>query len=598
MKEERMCQNCKLTFLIEDEDFQFYKKMNVPSPTWCPECRLIRRMIWRNEKIFYKRKDAHSGESIFTMFHPDVQIKIYEHSYWWSDFWDGIDYGRDYDFNKPFFEQFEELLKDVPWFSRSANDIVNSEYAMTSGYLKNCYMVFDSDHAEGCSYCVGLVNTKDSIDNLLLLSSELCYGTFACANVSRAFYSIDCNQSSDIWFCEECEACSNCVGCRNLRHKQYCILNKQYTKEEFQKEFEKLQLHTRSGRDMFAKRFAEFSLKFPIKSMLESHNTNCTGDFVTYSKNVKESYLVRGGENLKYCQSLYTPPGSRDCYDYTIWGQNAERIYECCQVGGDVSNIAFGAWLYPNCSGVRYSVACPFSSNIFGCFGLKRKQYCILNKQYTKEEYEKLLPKIIEHMNDIPYVDKLGRIYKFGEFFPPELSPFAYNETIAQDFFPLSKTDAEKRGYTWRDGMEKQYNPTLSWKDIPDSIKDVDDSILNQIILCRSWDENQGHAIEHNCTKAFRITPEELQFYRRLNIPIPDCCFYSRHYERAKHRNPIKLWSRKCMCGGINSEGGVYENTVTHEHGDRPCGEPFETSYASDRPEIVYCDKCFWKEFL
>ena len=63
---------------------------------------------------------------------------------------------------------------------------------------------------------------------------------------------------------------------------------------------------------------------------------------------------------------------------------------------------------------------------------MRNNSYCILNKQYTKEEYEALVSKIIEQMNTMPYVDKNGVTYKYGEFFPIELSPFGYNETVAQ----------------------------------------------------------------------------------------------------------------------------------------------------------------------
>ncbi len=37
--------------------------------------------------------------------------------------------------------------------------------------------------------------------------------------------------------------------------------------------------------------------------------------------------------------------------------------------------------------------------NCFGCISLRNASYCILNKQYTKEEYEALVPQIIEHMS-------------------------------------------------------------------------------------------------------------------------------------------------------------------------------------------------------
>lgn len=49
-------------------------------------------------------------------------------------------------------------------------------------------------------------------------------------------------------------------------------------------------------------------------------------------------------------------------------------------------------------SELAYCIDCYDTKNCFGCIGLRNKQYCILNKQYTKEQYEELVPKIIEHM--------------------------------------------------------------------------------------------------------------------------------------------------------------------------------------------------------
>jgi hypothetical protein len=55
-----------------------------------------------------------------------------------------------------------------------------------------------------------------------------------------------------------------------------------------------------------------------------------------------------------------------------------------------------------------------------------------LNRQYTKEEYELLVPKIIE---------KMMSDGEWGEFFPAILSPFGYNETVAQEYFPLTREE-------------------------------------------------------------------------------------------------------------------------------------------------------------
>jgi len=220
------------------------------------------------------------------------------------------------------------------------------------------------------------------------------------------------------------------------------------------------------------------------------------------------------------------------------------------------------------------------SSNLFGCIGLRNQHYCILNKQYTKEEYEALVSKIIQHMNEMPYIDKLNRVYRYGEFFPPEFSPFGYNETIAQEFFPINSEIAAKFGYNWEtEEVKNRPQPTILPENLPDHIKDVDNPILKEIIGC----VHKGECHEQ-CTGVFKIVQPELEFYRRMNLPLPKLCPNCRHYERLKQRNPLKLWHRQCMCD------------KNHPHHSGRCPNEFETSYSPDRPEIVYCEQCYQAE--
>jgi hypothetical protein len=41
-------------------------------------------------------------------------------------------------------------------------------------------------------------------------------------------------------YCDSCDACKNCFGCTGLKHKEYCILNKQYTPEEYEQKVSKI----------------------------------------------------------------------------------------------------------------------------------------------------------------------------------------------------------------------------------------------------------------------------------------------------------------------------------------------------------------------
>ncbi len=223
---------------------------------------------------------------------------------------------------------------------------------------------------------------------------------------------------------------------------------------------------------------------------------------------------------------------------------------------------------------------CENCSNCFGCVGIKNKNYCILNKQYSKEEYEEILPRLIKHMNEKPFVTMNGIIYKYGEFLPMEFSPFAYNDSIAQEFFPITKELASKLGYKWIKKEERDYKIDLNIKDLPDNNNTLDDSIVGKVISCA-----HGGGCTENCTQGFKIITQEFLFYKKMNLPLPTMCPNCRHYQRLKKRNPLKLWHRQCMCDKKN-----------HSHGEDECKVKFETSYSPDRPEIVYCEKCYQAE--
>ena len=128
--ETRSCQNCKKDFLIEKEDFNFYEKIKVPPPTFCAECRIIRRFLWRNERFLHKRKCDAPGhkEELISMYSSGVGC-VYDHKFWWGDSWNAMDYGKDYDFSESFFENFKDLMNKVPLPDLSVINSVNSDYS-------------------------------------------------------------------------------------------------------------------------------------------------------------------------------------------------------------------------------------------------------------------------------------------------------------------------------------------------------------------------------------------------------------------------------------------------------------------------------------
>ena len=182
-------------------------------------------------------------------------------------------------------------------------------------------------------------------------------------------------------------------------------------------------------------------------------------------------------------------------------------------------------------------------------------------------------------MDEMPYIDKLGRKYGFGECFPTELSPFAYNETVAFEEYTLTKDETLSSGYSWREPESKSYAATMQGAEIPDSIHDVLDTICSEVIAC----PNQGK-VEMRCTSAFKILPDELAFYRQMKLPIPRYCPNCRYHARLKWKNPFRFYERQCMCDLGN-----------HGHSEK-CPNEFETMYAPERAEKIYCKECYQKE--
>jgi len=615
--EVRQCQNCKKQFIIEPEDFLFYEKIQVPPPTFCPECRTIRRMAWRNERSLYKRACAVSGKEVITMFHPQEPIVVYDRDRWWSDDWDQLAAGRAYDFSKPFFVQFRELLKVAPLPNLANTSVVNTPYANHSHDCKDCYLVFASTKNEKVLYSTGAVQSRDSMDLYKVINAENAYEDSFCNSVHKVMFSYNSDESIDCMFLRDCVNVNSSVACVNLRNKSYCFFNRPYTREEYRKLIGKLDLGSYQNFVSLCKRFQTFSLKFPRRYAAIITSVRVTGDMIMESKNLHHSFDVYGGvEDSKF---VVHAMGLKDSYDGYGFGAGAELLYEGIDSGIQAARYKFTVYTH-GCFDVQYAYCCHASKNLFGCIGLRNKQYCILNKQYTKEEYEILVPQIINHMNLMPYADVRGGVYKYGEFFPTELSPFAYNETIAQEYFPLTKEEAREKGYSWKDLEPRNYQITKTPDQLSDHIRDIPDSITNEIIQCvhafnigtsdvpniganlRTSDvQKLNPTCNEQCTEAFRVIPQELDFYRKMNLPLPRLCPNCRHYQRLKQRNPLKLWHRKCMCSGAKSEQGKgsgyqYQNTVVHFHGENTCPNEFETSYAPERSEIVYCEQCYQQE--
>lgn len=565
-EEKRICQNCKKDFTIESDDFSFYEKIKVPAPTWCPECRLIRRFSFQNTWNLFWRNCDKCRERTLSIYTPEEKLKIYCQSCWWKDDWDGTEFGQNYDSHRPFLEQVKELISNTPYSALTSlyTSNKNCNYANALAWCKDCYLVFWADYCDTVYYSTLLNTLKFSSDCIRGYFSELCYESIGFSRCYRTFFSEECDDCVDVWFSRNCYNCTNCIGCVNLRGEKNCIFNIKFSKGDYDKKLKELNLDSWKSLNELKSKTKDFWLTKPIRDF-HSHSLslNVSGDYVYESKNSKEMYLSNGAEDCKWCQFI-TVKKAKDCRDYSGWGNNAELIYEATVVGENSSNVSFSDECWPDCINLQYCSWNIAGKNNFGCVNLKRKKYCILNKEYPKEEFEKLRVAIIEDMKVNPYIDKVGHKYFYGEFFPPEFSLFPYNKSNAIKFFPKNKEESLSLGYKWSDIENPNYDTTLDSNDLSDTIEKIDDSILKEIIKCRE------------CSRAYKIVEGELNLLRKLNLPVPHSCPKCRENERFTRLDPIKLYNRNCM----------------------KCGVAINTPYSSKRLEIVYCANCYQQEFI
>ncbi len=558
----KACKNCNQGFEITDDDLKFLekvspifdgKKYEIPAPTLCPNCRQQRRLATCNEQFLYNGECKMCKKRTLSQYPPPLNKPIYCRECWHSDKWDSTDYGKDIDFSRHVFDQIAELESIVPSLALNVQGTcINSDYIHYAGSCKNCYLIMHADFCEDCYYGYGFKKNLFCVDGFYNLHCELCYECIDCHKCYGLKYSQDCMNCHSSAFLRDCVGCKNCFACVGLREKEYCFENKQLTREEYEKKMKEIDLGSYKQCQEFRKTRKEIEKNHCFKEYQGHNLQDCLGDHLINCKEAKFCFDCEDVESAKYCFQLVL--GAKNVQDIYQYGSNLQESYECSIVGENSYHLLFSNNCHMSSADLMYCWYTEGSKNCFACVGIMRKNYCILNKQYSKEEYEELVPKIIEHMKTTG---------EFGEFFPMTISPIGYNKSSAQMYYPLTKEQVISKGLKWDDYETPvaDIKNTILAKDLPDNIADIKDDILTFAIQC----EETG--------KLFKITPQELTFYKKQKIPLPRRSPNQRHLDRFNQRNPRKFWKRTCG----------------------KCEKIIWTTFSPDSPEKVCCEECYLK---
>lgn len=181
----KSCSICGSSFDITKSDLAFYAKVEVPEPRACPNCRQRRRQAFIKHIHLFRRNCSLTNQPIISSIPPELPIKVYSQKIWLSNTVDATEYGRDFDFSRPFFPQFKELSLATPrpsLFTDYLHD-ENSEYTNFAGRNKDCYLIFDSDENRDCYYSY-------SINQDVYYSQKsvcLKIGSFRMSNIKALF---------------------------------------------------------------------------------------------------------------------------------------------------------------------------------------------------------------------------------------------------------------------------------------------------------------------------------------------------------------------------------------------------------------------------
>ncbi|KKU90955.1 MAG: hypothetical protein UY23_C0005G0051 [Candidatus Jorgensenbacteria bacterium GW2011_GWA1_48_11] len=553
----RICRFSGEKFYVRPEDIGFYKKLKVPLPTIKTKERWRRRASYQNSYNLFWVKSAFSGKQVLAAYPPGTPHKIFEHQVWFSNEWDPFGYGRVWDESQDFFGNFRGLQLAMPrpnLVTDSTN--FNSDYSNMSTHLKNCYLTFDTLSGENLYYFQCCDGSRDCVDCDSLWNCDNCYRSQALYDSFRCLFCEQSKNCLENFFLFDCRNCSHCFMSSGLRNKKFYFRNQSYSPEEYYEKLKSINLGDFRKLEDLLQEYGKLKEDAHYKPDHNFRSVNCYGDWLENSRNCYFSGFLYNSDNVNYSLGCF---GYKDSYDL-FGGGGGELCYELSTVSTANNYRVFFSSQIDNSRNMEYCDLCKNCHDCFGCIGLDNKSFCVLNKQYTEDDYWNIVDDI-----------KTGMLKNglYGEFFPPELMTVPYKLSFANSYPGFS--DYENAGKCGYDVSEtpvpesETKGEIITSSELPNRIKDVKDDILDKII----FDEKNQ--------KPFRVMKYELDFYRRHNIAL------TREHPTVR----LKRFRE------------VYDISMTfYERKCIKCGIKIQSAHDPATFKNVYCEQCYNSEIV
>jgi hypothetical protein len=501
---KNVCNISGLPFKVSEHEKALREKFGFgdTSPSVLPKYRFQYLGAFWPQWNLYKRKCDRTGQPIISIFRPDCPYPVWKRDEWIAH---AKPPAADFDFSKSFFEQAWNLFQHCPLPHIFQSNNENCEYTDDWYYSKNCYLCHSGQNNEDCRYCYGCDSVKNVFYGVFSFNSEVCVDLIWSINCFNSLFLLNCKNVHDSAFLYDCRDCDHCLFSYNLRNKKYCFANQQLTKSEFEEKKREWDFSSSKNYEEAKALFSRMMKEAAWHRALQiEHCENSTGNFIRHSKDCENCYMLSYHEN---------------CANVSFSGPHAKGALDSLgTVGGEwvfMSSLPVYCYEARFCFSVshcRFVDYCAYMQNCqycLGCCGLVNEKYCIFNKRYSKEQYEELRGKIIQHMKETK---------EWGVFFPGYFAPNPYEESYSGYHFPLS--GKEKWGFRTAEPIEKISQKTAELGQIPDSSEFLTaekDSWLAQQVF---WD-----AI-YQCP--FRVDAMDIEFSRRNKSPLPHSYYIHR----------------------------------------------------------------------
>lgn len=386
---------------------------------------------------------------------------------------------------------------------------IHAENADYSDVVINSHTAYlSSTVISWCENVVYSTSVKDHSRNVFesMMVRNNCENIFSSKSIiksSNIFYSQSIHNCNNIRFSHNMIGCHECLFCDHLENASYCIWNTHLSKEEYiQKKTDIL-----SQKAQFTEHY-KYIVAIPWDNLLCTESEGRSNIECQHISNSYYCYNVNQGRNLFLHGSAKWAENSFDCY--TGWSPRVNNMYAVTS-SGDCEHIYCSGMIDEWSSNLYYCMYCYSCSFCLWCVGLQNKSYCILNKQYSKEEWYIKVDEIFSQME---------KDRQLWSFFPASINPFYFNDTAAYLIDPsFTKEEVTAAWYLRRDEPIKV--------DIPADADIVQSSNLDQF---ESFDKEWNRIISADILKKviqdeswnyYRIIPMEYKFLMKHGLPLP-----------------------------------------------------------------------------